>query len=155
METFLIKTMSGQMAPMDQDVDAFKRYKAGSVIRCEIKEMRNGPFFRKWWALTKTAFDLWTESTPRQEFRGMEVEPNFDRFRKDITILSGYYTPVFNVKGEVRMEAASLKWSSMTETDFNDLYQKTINTILHKIIPHRKISEEQLRDWANRVMEFA
>lgn len=155
MEVFMTKTMSGALVPMDQDEEAFKRFKSGSVIRCEVKEMRNGAFFRKWWALVKVGFDLWTESIPRCEFKGMEIEPNFSRFRKDVTILSGYYDPVFNVKGEIRMEAKSLKWGSMTEIEFNELYQKTINTILNKIIPSRKISEQELQDWANRVLEFA
>ncbi len=155
MEVFLTKTMSGALVPMDQDEEAFKKFKSGSVIRCEVKEMRNGPFFRKWWALVKVGFDLWTESTPRREFKGMQIEPNFARFRKDVTILSGYYDPIFNVKGEIRMEAKTLKWGSMTEMEFNELYQKTINTILNKIIPSRKISEQELQAWAERVMEFA
>lgn len=155
MEVFLTKTMSGALVPMDQDEEAFKRFKSGAVIRCEVKEMRNGAFFRKWWALVKVGFDLWTESIPRSKFRGMEIEPNFTRFRKDVTILSGYYDPIFNVKGEIRMEAKTLKWGSMTEIEFNELYQKTINTILNKIIPSRNISKQELQAWAERVMEFA
>lgn len=155
MEVFLTKTMSGALIPMDQDTEAFTRFKAGSVIRCDVKEMRNGKFFRKWWALVKVGFDLWTETAPSIEYKGVEIEPNFDRFRKDLTVLSGYYDPVFNVKGEVRMEPKSLQWSKMDEMEFAELYQKTLTTIINKIIPHRKISEQELQDWANRVMEFA
>lgn len=155
MEVFLTKTMSGALVPMDQETEAFKRFKAGSVIRCEVKEMRNGRFFRKWWALAKVGFDLWTETMPGVEYKGVEIEPSFDRFRKDLTVLSGYYDPVFNVRGEVRMEPKSLKWSSMDEVEFAELYQKTLTTIISKIIPNRKMTEDDLRSWADRVMEFA
>ena len=155
MEVFLTKTMSGALIPMDQETQAWQRYKAGSVIRCEVKEMRNGQFFRKWWALAKVAFDLWTETMPSVEYKGLEIEPSFDRFRKDLTVLSGYYDPVFNVKGEVRMEPKSLQWSKMSEADFAELYQKTLTTIINKIIPHRKLTEEELHDWATKVMDFA
>ena len=155
MEVFLTKTMSGSLVPMDQETEAFKRFKAGSIIRCEVKEMRNGRFFRKWWALAKVGFDLWTETMPGVEYKGVEIEPSFDRFRKDLTVLSGYYEPVFNVRGEVRMEPKSLKWSSMDEVEFAELYQKTLTTIISKIIPNRKMTEDDLRSWADRVMEFA
>lgn len=155
MEVFLTKTMSGSFIPMDQDLEAFKRFKAGSIIRCDIKEMRNGKFFRKWWALVKVAFDLWTDTMPNVNYKGVEIEPSFDRFRKDLTVLSGYYDPVFNVRGEVRMEPKSLQWSKMNESEFNELYQKTLTTIVNKIIPHRKMTEEELSLWADRVMEFA
>lgn len=151
----MTKTMSGSLVPMDQETEAFKRFKAGSIIRCEVKEMRNGRFFRKWWALAKVGFDLWTETMPGVEYKGVEIEPSFDRFRKDLTVLSGYYEPVFNVRGEVRMEPKSLKWSSMDEVEFAELYQKTLTTIISKIIPNRKMTEDDLRSWADRVMEFA
>jgi len=155
MEVFLTKTMSGALVPMDQEQEAFKRFKAGSVIRCDVKEMRNGQFFKKWWSLVKVAFDLWTETMPNVEFRGVEIAPNFDRFRKDLTVLSGFYDPVFNVRGEVRMEAKSLQWSKMDEGSFNDLYQKTLTTIISKIIPGRNMTEDELRSWADRVMDYA
>ncbi|MES2586985.1 MAG: DUF1367 family protein [Pseudomonadota bacterium] len=155
MEVFLTKTMSGALVPMDQEQEAFKRFKAGSVIRCDVKEMRNGQFFKKWWSLVKVAFDLWTETMPNVEFKGVEIAPNFDRFRKDLTVLSGFYDPVFNVRGEVRMEAKSLQWSKMDEGSFNDLYQKTLTTIISKIIPGRNMTEDELRGWADRVMDYA
>lgn len=155
MEIELLKTASGALMPMDSENEAFKKLKTGSVIRCEVTEMRNGKFFRKWWALVKLAFDIWTETVPNQEYKGIEVTPNFNRFRKDVTILSGYYDPVFNVKGDLRMEPKSLKWSQMSEQDFNVLYEATLTTILNKIIPHKKMTEQQLRDWAEKVMHFA
>lgn len=155
MEVFLVKTMSGALVPMDQETEAFKRFKVGSVIRCDIKEMRNGKFFKKYWALVKVAFDLWTETMPSIQYKGMDIAPNFDRFRKDLIVLSGYYNATFNVKGEVRMEPVSLRWAEMNEGTFEDLYQKTLTTIIEKIIPSRKMSEEDLNNWVNKVLEFS
>jgi hypothetical protein len=117
--------------------------------------MRNGRFFRKWWVLVSLAFDLWAETVPDQEYHGVKVLPDFERFRKDITIMAGFCRPVWNARGELRLEAESLKWSEMTEERFDRLYSATINVILQKILPDRGLTDEGLRSWADRVMEFA
>lgn len=155
MEILLTKTLSGALMPLDADDTTFSRFKAGNVIRCEIKEMRNGKFFRKWWGLVKIAYDLWTETGHTIEYKGELVLPNFDRFRKDVTVLAGYYDATYNLKGEVRLEPKSLQWSKMTEMEFGELYQKTINVILEKIIPHKGLTAEELDNWTTQILDFA
>lgn len=151
----LTKTLSGALIPLDPENEQFKRFKSGSIIRCEVKEMRNGKFFRKWFALVKIAFDMWTEVGHTLKYKGESVLPNFDRFRKDITVLAGYYEATYNVKGEIRLEPKSLKWSNMTEMEFGELYKKTVTVILEKIIPNRGLTPEELDDWVERVLNFA
>jgi hypothetical protein len=41
------------------------------------------------------------------------VQKNFDQFRKDLTILAGYYESTINLRGEVRLIAKSLNFSAM------------------------------------------
>ena len=157
-DLLLTKTPHGSLIPFsDADAEKLKRFKVGKPIRVTAQEMRNGAFFRKWWALAKTAYDLWTETmpVPVQQYKGMDVLPDFDRFRRDLVILAGFYRAVYNARGEVRLEAESLKWSSMTEERFDELYSKTIDVILRSILPNRGLTEEGLREWADRVMEFA
>ena len=48
-----------------------------------------------------------------------------------------------------------MAWSSMTEERFEQLYSATINVILSKILPDRGLTEQGLREWAGRVLEFA
>jgi hypothetical protein len=152
----LIKTSSGAFVPAtEEDAAAAKRFRVGEVSRVELKAMRNGAFFRKYFALLKIAFDMWAETQPAQEYHGRSVLPDFDRFRRDVTIMAGFFRPVWNARGELRVEAESIAWSSMTEERFEKLYSATINVILQKILPGRGLTEQGLRDWAMRVLEFA
>lgn len=151
----LVKTPDAFMVPAtDDDVERMRRFKVGAVYRLELSEMRNGRFFRKWWVLAKIAYDIWAPTMPAQEFHGVAVLPDFGRFRKDLTIMAGFFRPVWNARGEMRVEPESLAWASMTEERFEKLYSATIDAILHKILPGRGLTEQQLREWAERVIEF-
>jgi hypothetical protein len=152
-EIRLIRTSSGALVPLDDDEAAkLKRIKAGSVVTAKIVQMRNGAFFRKWWALAKFAFDIWSETVPQQEYKGQAVQPEFERFRRDLTILAGYFRPVFAANGEMRLEAESLSWAEMDEARFERLYSATINAILAKILSG--MTEEALRAHVDQVMRF-
>lgn len=154
-EILLIRTASGAFVPMDDDEAAkIKRIKAGSVVRADLIEMRNGRFFRKWFALAKFAFDVWSETAPKQEYKGQAVQPDFKRFRRDLTILAGYFRPVFAINGEMRLEADSLSFAKMTEDAFQVLYSQTINAILEKILTGSGLTEAKLREHVETVMRF-
>lgn len=155
MEVFCTKGPAGQLLPMDDEqAEKVVRLKSGEVLRVDIAQMRNGRFFRKWWLLAKYAFDLWSETMPQMEYRGQQVQPNFERFRKDLTIMAGHYHPVFNARGEMRVEADSLQWSKMNEETFEKLYSSTINAILQKVLNSANLTERQLREHVDRVMQF-
>ena len=155
MEVLCTRSASGALIPMD-DVEAakLKKLKTGGVVRATIEQMRNGPYFRKWWALAKFAFDVASETVEPMEYRGQPVQPDFERFRKDLTILAGFYRPVFNARGEMRIEAESLKWSTMTEDRFDALYSATINAVLQKVLHNSKFTEAEIRAHVDRVMLF-
>lgn len=155
MDVMLQKLPNGCLAPIDESDQAkFAKYKAGAMIRCTVVQMRNGRYFRKWWLLAQYAFDIWKDTMPALEFRGQAVQPCFDRFRKDLVILSGRYHPVFSARGEMRVEADSLKWSEMDEASFDSLYSATIDAILSKILGHGSFTEAQLRSYVDGVMAF-
>lgn len=141
MEAMLIKSPGGLVPMDDSEAEKLAKFKSGTVIRCEVREMRNGAFFKKWWALAKLAFDMAVERMQPTEYKGAQVLPSFDRFRKDLTIMAGYFDPVFNAKGELRLEPKSLRWSEMSEEEFEKLYSATIDCILQKILPHVKPAE--------------
>jgi hypothetical protein len=156
MELTLTKTPQGHLIPFsDEDADNLRRYKAGSTVRADIAEMRNGAYFRKWWVLAKFAFDVWCETVPQREYQGVAVQPDFERFRRDLIILAGFFRPVFAASGELRLEPESLKWSKMNEERFDKLYSATINVVLEKLLPKGRYSEVELRALVDRTMEFA
>lgn len=155
-EVILLKTASGALTPATEEEAAkIRRFKVGATLRTDIAEMRNGRFFRKWWVLAQLAYDMWAETAQLPEHKGMRVQPTFERFRKDLTILAGHYQVVVNINCETRLEADSLQWSKMTEDTFEKLYSDTINAILSKVLAARRLDEKTIRNMVDQVMEFA
>lgn len=158
MELLFQKGSTGLMPACEEATEWLSKKKLGATILVEPREMRNGAFFRKWWALVKLGYDYWSESAATIEFRGQPVLPEFGRFRKDVTISAGFYYPVVNLKGEVRIEAESLKWGSMTEERFTQLYDATIQVLLARVFNGKVCkawSEDELRNVAAQILEFA
>lgn len=157
-DLMFIKGEAGLVPADEQTREWFGKKKTGSTIQCDASEMRNGAFFRKWWALVGLGFDYWKDDAVTLEFQGERVQPDFDRFRKDVTISAGFYYPVVNLKGEVRIEPESLQWSQMDEARFTKLYDATINVLLQRVFNGtvcRTMTEEELRSVANQITEFA
>jgi len=156
MEVMMIKGPNGALLPLDDDEsEKTKRWKTGSVVRGEFKEMRNGRFFKKWWVLMQVAYDLWSDGVELQEHCGQPVMPEKNRFRKDVTVLAGYFVPVYSVDGSVTLEAESISWASMNEDRFERLYSACINVILSKVLSHKNISREQIDTAVEHVLRFA
>lgn len=156
MEILCTRLPSGALAPVDaEQAERLKHIKAGATVRCEIAQVRNPAFHRKWFALAKFAYDIWTDTMPEREYRGQPVRPNFDRFRKELTILAGFGEPVWNINGDMRMEAKSLSFGSMSEDEFQRCYSALIDVILHKVLSGTKLTEADLRAHADRVLQFS
>lgn len=156
-DLMFMKTNTGLVPADDQTRDWYAKKKLGVTIQVDATEMRNGAFFRKWWSLVKLGFDYWQDDAETIEFKGERVLPDFDRFRKDVTILAGFYYPVVGLKGEVKIEPESLKWSQMTEDRFTKLYDATIQVLLQRVFNGtvcKTMSEEELRSIANQIVEY-
>lgn len=138
----------------DDDREAIARIKLGSEVKAKITRERNAKFFRKWWALAKIAFDIWSETMPTMEYKGQRVLPDFERFRKDLTILAGFYRPVFNARGECRLEAESLAFGRMTEERFDKLYSATVDAVLQKVLPNSGITQDELNAAVEQMVGF-
>ena len=151
----LCRRVPGGLAPESDDEAAkLGKLKAGASVRVTVTQEVNAKFRRKWWALAKYAFGLWSETMPERQYRGQEVQPNFERFRKDLVILAGHFHPVWTLKGEMRVEANSLSWARMSDETFEALYSATIDAVLAKILTGSKLTEADLRAHVDRVMEF-
>jgi hypothetical protein len=155
-EVALVKTVGGTLAPATEEEAAKMRaFAMGEVLRADIAVMRNGKRFRRWWVLAHLGYEVWCETVPTRTYKGQQVQPNFERFRKDLIVWAGFYEPVFNVRGEVRLEAKSIAWGNMKEDEFERLYSATIDVILNKIVPGRGYTEEGLRNMVDQVLSFA
>lgn len=158
MDLLFQRAGTGLIPACEEATEWLAKKKHGATILVAPKEMRNGAYFRKWWALVKLGYDYWSDGAETIQYRGHDVLPDFDRFRKDVTILCGHYHPVVGIKGEVRIEPDSLRWASMDEITFGKLYDKTITVMLERVFNGKVCptwSEEQLRSVAEQILEFA
>lgn len=153
-KVYLRRVQHGFIPDTEHDWEAAKRFKLGQVVKAEVTNPRNVRFFRKWWALVQVAFEMWEETGVKAEYKGEEILPNLERFRKDVTILAGHYKAVVNLRGETRLEADSIAFGSMSEETFEKLYNATLTVIVHKVMQGR-VSEQRLREMAQAVEEFA
>lgn len=151
-EINLIKRDDGSLYPADQQTaDSLKRIKVDSGIQCEFKKHNNIQFHRKMFALFNLAFECWEPGEIK--YKGVVIEKNFDRFRKDITIMAGFGIPSFNFKGEIRFEAKSLNFSAMDEIEREKLYQAIITVLLKHVLT--KYEKDDLENVINQILEFA
>lgn len=157
----LIRTATGAFVPAtDEDADLAKRFKVGSMSRVDLKLMRNAGHHRKFFALVKIAFDMWSETLPEQTWRGMPVQPNIDHFRRDLIVSAGFHDVVWSTKKDkdgnqmFRVIPKSIAFANMDQDEFEKLYSAVINVIL-RMLPDRGLSEEGLREMCDRVLEFA
>lgn len=154
-ELVLVKTPGGALAPADEEARALvEKLKAGQGVRATIKRARNVRFHRKAFALFKLAFDVWEPVTPL-EYQGLPVAKDFDRFRKDMTILAGFYKAVYNARGEVRLEAESLSFASMDEERFEAVFKAVLAVIWNRVLKAAGYaSEEEVERVVNELMRF-
>lgn len=151
-EIVLTKAPNGTLIPIDpQAIEYVSKLKLGAGITATVKKHNNPAFHRKMFALFQVAFDAWEPEA--QEYKGQIVAKNFDQFRRDLTVLAGYYETCVNLKGEVRLTAKSLNFSSMGQEEREAVYSAVINVILRKILTNT--TRADLDAWVDRVLQFA
>jgi len=151
MKNWLIKTLSG-LLPFNPDTEAwYKRLKLGGVVEAETVIVRSPKFHRKYFALLNIGFDNWHPGEIGSQY-GVP-QKNFERFRKDIAILCGYFDIVIRLDGTSRIEAKSISFASMEEEEFQDLYSKTIDVFLERIYD-KNMTAEQLDNVVNQYLSF-
>ena len=156
MEAHFIKAQNSLIPATEEDAELLKKIKLGEVVKLKYTKARNYQFHKKFMALMQLAFDYWEvpeESTAPVYLRDTHPQKNFERFRKDITILAGYYDSTFRVNGDVRIEAKSIAFGSMDEEEFEKLYNACIDVILKKVCTN--YSEDELRSVVDQVLGFA
>lgn len=156
MEVLLTRLPSGALAPTsDDEAEKLRKVKTGALVRADIKQMRNPKFHRKFFALLNFVFGIWEDSMPQQKFwRGRPVKANFERFRKDLIILTGRHEVTYDIQGGVHLEAHSISFGSMGEDEFEKLYSDVIQVSLSKVIDRPDLDEAKLRRIIDELLRF-
>ena len=155
MDIMLVKTPGGALAPVDAEArEMVDKLKLGQGIQASVRRARNVRFHRKGMALFRLAYDVWEPLTPL-EYKGLPVAKDFERFRKDMTILAGFYKAVYNARGEVRLEAESLRFSSMSEERFEEVFNAVLNVVWSRVLKAAGYaSTEDVEEVIEELMRF-
>ena len=146
MEIILHK-LNGALHPInDTEREKLKAFKSGEGVRVKMTRVRNYQFLKKYFALLQLAYDYWE---PPENLVG---EKNFERFRKDVIILAGFYEQYVRVDGSTRVEPKSISFGSMSEDEFAELYTKTIDALVQYVLP--RFTGEELRELVRAIEEF-
>jgi hypothetical protein len=151
-ELTLYKGADGALHPLDQQSkDYITPFKIGQGFQCEVKRHNNPAFHRKMMALFNLGFKSWNPEN--KEYKGEIVAKEFNQFRKDITILAGFYDASINFNGEVRLTAKSLNFSAMKQEEREKLYSAVIDVLLERVLT--RYDREDVETVVNQVLGFA
>ena len=125
----MLKFHGGQLSPANEEAaTALERFKNSEQYEIEIKLTRNPQFHAKVFKFFQFCFEHWKSD---REF--MNEAGQFDVFRKNLTVLAGYYDTYYTIKGDARIEAKSLAFSSMAQDEFEGCYQALIAAAMRTI----------------------
>lgn len=137
MQIDLVKHPGGVFSPVnDSDLERLHRFKNGETYTADIKLTRNPKFHRKVMAFFGFCFSHWCAD--RAGLGSADETTQFNRFRKDLTILAGFYDTVTNIRGEVRAEAKSLSYAQMEQEEFERCYSSLINAAIKHVFAGTK-----------------
>ena len=132
MQIDLVKHPGGVFSPVnDRDIERLHRFKNGDTYTADIKLPRNPRVHRKVMAFFGFCFSHWCAE--RAGLGSADETTQFNRFRKDLTILAGFYDTVTNIRGEVRAEAKSLAYAQMEQEEFERCYSSLINAAIKHV----------------------
>lgn len=142
----MIKNAGGILSPAnDIEAERLTKFKNNGQYEIEIKLNRNPAFLRKVFAFFNFCYEHWDGERLHEH---CSHEEQFDRFRKDLTILAGFYVTTTRLNGEQRIEAESLAFGNMKEERFQQCYNALIKAALKYIFHSCDVSIE------NKLIEF-
>jgi len=154
-----VKHPGGSFVPATDEDKAFAdKIGAGEIVKLKMTRARNYQFHKKYFSLLNLAFDFF-EPPPipgdpeKKWMKDVVPEKNFERFRKDIAILAGYYDATYRVDGSVRIEAKSISFGSMSEDEFERLYSATVDVVLKHVCT--QFTGKMLDEVVDQVLSFA
>ncbi len=124
MKIEIIKLAGGALLPVnDDEADKLTKFKTGEQYTIEIKQARNPKFHRKVFCFFNFCFQYWDGATNHPY---LNRQAQFDMFRRQLTVLAGYKEVSYKLDGSLRVEAKSLSFGSMSQTEFEQCYHSLI-----------------------------
>jgi hypothetical protein len=155
MDALLLKSTTGLIPADEATREWLAKLRLNAPVQATVKQPRNYQFHKKLFALLQLGFEYWSETAPALQYKGQDVRPDFDRFRRDITVLAGKFHTTVNLKGEIRLEADSISFAKMDQGAFETLYSQVIQVLLTRVFTSKDWDEARLRDIVEQIVEFA
>ena len=131
MKINVTKLAGGSLVPFsDMDAEKLMKYKTGGSYEIDIPLSRNPKFHGKVFAFFHFCFEHWSHEEGHEHLNN---NAQFGVFRNHLTVLAGYYDSFIGIHNDVRVEAKSLSFSSMSEEEFQDCYSALINAALRHV----------------------
>ena len=147
----LTKTLNG-FVPSDAETNEwFEKLTMGQVVHADFKKMRNYKFHKKFFTLLAFSYQYWLPGEIDSKWGVPEKNP--EQFRKNVTILAGYYTMVINIDGSVSPKAKSISFANMEQEEFDKLYNAVLTVLMKKILVDMSI--EEVEDLTDKFLSFA
>ncbi len=129
MKITMLKFHGGQLSPANEmAAEALEKFRNGEQYQVEIKLTRNPQFHAKVFAFFNFCFEHWVSD---KQF--MSDSDQRDCFRKNLTVIAGFYDTYHTIAGDTRIEAKSLAYASMTPEDFEACYKALIAAAIRTI----------------------
>ncbi len=120
----------------DEDMERMLKLKKGAPFEANIRQVRNYPFLRKFFALINVSWEFLDE---RQQdfFHGSK-----EGFRHTLTMAAGYYDTAYSVtSGQWMQIPKSISFDKMDEPEFDKLYESVVNVIFRLFLA--RVDKEQ------------
>lgn len=120
----------------DEDMEKMLKLKKGAPFEANVKQVRNYPFLRKFFALINVSWEFLNEQ--QQEF----FHNSKEGFRHTLTMAAGYYDTIYSVSGQQWVQAPkSISFDKMSEAEFDKLYESVVNVIFKLFL--ERVDKEQ------------
>lgn len=135
----------------DQAAELRKLLRYGQPVEIEIRIGDDNQLRRRWFKLLKFAFQYWD---PPALSNGIVPRPNFERFRKQITIMAGFYRERYHPDGSVTVEAQSTAVGEMSAEDFAVLYRETNQILIDRVLAAKGFTQEQIDRAVDQLLRY-
>lgn len=133
----MMKQPGGLLLPaFDTEAERLERFKTGFIYPVEIKQSRNPGFHGKVFSFLQFCFEHWSGDQTDVRFKPNAAQ--FDTFRRNLMVLAGYKDITFTMDGRLRVEAKSLAYSAMEQSEFEECYSAMINAALVHVFGNTK-----------------
>lgn len=133
MKLLLTCTPRGLVPVYDEDWNNKKKLKVGQDYTAEIKLARNTKFLRKYMAFLRVSFSCLPQAVQDKYFGG-----KWENWRNELELMVGSYDVVFSFETkQMEHRHRSISFGSMSEEEFQDLYEKVVNfawTVIGKYV---------------------